>query len=142
MTIQYASDLHLDFRENKTFLLKHTIQPMGDILILAGDIVTFAGMKYHNDFFDYLSANFKTVYWVPGNHEYYHSDINCKVGSFCEAIRHNLFLVNNTTALHGDVKLIFSTMLVENQSFKRRLCEDAIERFPSNWTWRFALICF
>jgi predicted phosphohydrolase len=110
MTIQYASDLHLDFRENKAFLLKHPIQPMGDILILAGDIVTFAGMKYHDDFFDYLSANFKTIYWVPGNHEYYHSDINCKGDSFCDAIRHNLFLVNNTTAMHGDVKFIFSTM--------------------------------
>jgi hypothetical protein len=43
MTIQYTSDLHLDFRENKAFPLKHPIQPF----ILACDIVTFSGMKNH-----------------------------------------------------------------------------------------------
>ena len=68
------------------------------------------GIRHYIDIFDNLSANLKTIYRVPGNHEYYHSNINCKGDSFCEAIRHNLFLVNKTTTVHDDVKFIFSAM--------------------------------
>jgi len=38
MKIQYASDLHLEFAENRNFIENGGIMPMGEILVLAGDV--------------------------------------------------------------------------------------------------------
>lgn len=110
MRIQYASDLHLEFRQNKEFIKANPLVPNGDILVLAGDIVPFAIMDKFKDFFNYVSDNFQTTYWVPGNHEYYNFDAATKSGVLFENIKSNVFLVNNTSVLHHDTKLIFSTL--------------------------------
>ena len=110
MKIQFCSDLHLEFPDNRRFLKTHPIQVRGDILLLAGDIVPLGQIDRHADFFNYLSNSFQAIYWVPGNHEYYHYDIADKSGALNEKIRTNIFLVNNVTINYQDIRFIFSTL--------------------------------
>jgi predicted phosphohydrolase len=110
MKIQYASDLHLEFRENRELLVARPLRPEGDILILAGDIVPFIKMYEYADFFDYISEHFNMTYWLPGNHEYYHSDISERSGHLYEKIKDNVVLVNNTSIQTGNLNLVFSTL--------------------------------
>ncbi len=110
LNIQYCSDLHLEFRENREYLKANPLQPAAPVLVLAGDIMQFSDMERHKDYFNYVADNFETTYWLPGNHEYYHSDAAGKCGPLHESIRSNVHLVNNFTAVHGDVRLLLTTM--------------------------------
>jgi predicted phosphohydrolase len=110
LKLQYCSDLHIEFPTNKEFLKQHPLQPVGDVLVLAGDIVPFALLDKHNDFFSYVADHFETTYWLPGNHEYYHFDMADKSGVLNEKVKSNVFLVNNTSVVHENRKLMFSTL--------------------------------
>jgi predicted phosphodiesterase len=80
MKIQIKSDLHLENEIGKTVVWDPNakgplyVSPHADAVILAGDIINID--KYQ---IDYLKSQMKDVtvpiYYVPGNHEYWHTGI-------------------------------------------------------------------
>jgi Icc-related predicted phosphoesterase len=110
MKIQYCSDLHLEFIQNFDFLQSNKIIPKADILILAGDIFLFFLNIENEKYFDFLSNSFKEIYWLPGNHEYYKSDI-IRYHKYKEKkIRPNIHVVRNEVVSFNGINLIFSTL--------------------------------
>lgn len=114
MNFQYASDLHLEFAQNKKVMGKKPIQPVAEILLLAGDIMPIIDIDKHQDFFDYISDHFKMTYWLPGNHEYFGSDLANATSSFETIIRSNIVLLNHQVKTIeeelGKIDLVFSTL--------------------------------
>ena len=72
MKIQYASDLHLEFKQNSKYLIDNPLKDTGDILILAGDIHVIGKDEFMQEpFWDWASKNYKQVIVAYGNHEFY-----------------------------------------------------------------------
>ena len=71
--LQYLSDIHLEFHDKKNLgriSSEMFVKPVADYLALCGDI----GMPERPGmltFLKFCSENFKEVYWIPGNHEFY-----------------------------------------------------------------------
>ncbi len=110
MRIQYCSDLHLELSQNSRYFEMTPLSVSGDILILAGDIVPLHDEYLTNPFFRYISNNYKQVYWVPGNHEFYHKNISDYSSSYNINIYENINIVNNIELLHSGIHFIFSTL--------------------------------
>ncbi len=109
--IQYCSDLHLEFDDNRQYLINNPIEAKGEILILAGDVAYLQKRYFKDRFFDDISAKFERVYWIPGNHEYYNSaDITARGLCFEQEIRNNVILLNNKVIHHKNVRMIFTTL--------------------------------
>jgi hypothetical protein len=72
-TIQYVSDLHLEFYSSGDF--KRALTPAAPYLALAGDI-GYPNKTLFVRFLEYVSSNWKMVFYIPGNHEYYDLHVN------------------------------------------------------------------
>ncbi|ASB50583.1 metallophosphoesterase [Alkalitalea saponilacus] len=130
MKIQYCSDLHLEFAQNALFLHKNPIKPIGDILILAGDITYWSKKHFKHWFFDYVADNWKAVYYVPGNHEFYSGkDLRILDEPVKEAIRENVFLVNNEVVSLDDCDLFFTALWSHIPEEKSLVVESCVSDF-------------
>lgn len=71
MRIQYASDLHLEFRSGP---FPSLLKPAAPILVLAGDVGRPDKPEYRN-FLQYCSRNWSHTVVVAGNHEFYNDHL-------------------------------------------------------------------
>ena len=111
MKVQIASDLHLELESNMRYFEEIPLAPTADILILAGDVMCFdAEQKFLNhSFWNRVSADFKQVYVLPGNHEYYDGLDITQIGKRFD-IRSNVHIINNDTEVLGGNLFVFTTL--------------------------------
>jgi len=70
-SIQIASDLHIEYKNNSVPNPLDFVTPVSDILVLAGDIGSFYKPEQLSEFLKLLCVHFHTVLYIPGNHEFY-----------------------------------------------------------------------
>lgn len=110
MKIQIASDLHLEFSENRRWLEEYKLIPKGEVLILAGDIVVLKYKDKAEKFYEYVRANFKQIISLFGNHEFYHGEIDFAYPVYFKKLNENHLLINNKSFVYKKVKFICSTL--------------------------------
>lgn len=110
MKIQIASDLHLEFKENRAWVRENPLIPAADLLILAGDTVPYIYNNLASEFMEKFSRDFKQVFSIFGNHEFYRGEISHAYPSFDENTYDNYRMVNNVILDYEDVRFIFTTL--------------------------------
>jgi Icc-related predicted phosphoesterase len=127
--VQYCSDLHLEFEENSQHLIANPINVCGDVLVLAGDIVPLHDEFLSNSFFSYISKSYKQIFWVPGNHEYYYSDITEFDFSSGLKLLGNISIVNNTEIEYMGIRFIFTTLWSKIGKLNEKYIEQSVSDF-------------
>ena len=134
MKIQYASDLHLEFKENSNYLKQHPLTVSGEILVLAGDIGYIGDDNYSkHPFWDWASENYRQVIVVPGNHEFYKMfDIDKLYNGWSWKIRDNVLCHYNTViSMDDETDLITTTLWGHIESQDAFQTESGIADFHS-----------
>ncbi len=78
MRFRLLSDLHLEFRKDNFTKLFNVIKNFNEVnkadyLILAGDITNFKNLPLLGKLFNFVKDDYKKIFYVLGNHEYYGS---------------------------------------------------------------------
>ena len=110
MKIQIASDLHLEFSGNRKWMEENPLIPAGDVLLLAGDIVSDKHKKKAKQFYSFIDSNFEKVISTMGNHEFYYGEIDYAYPGYQSQISTCHLKLNNKTIIFNNVKFIVSTL--------------------------------
>jgi len=112
--IQIISDLHLEWQKKHFYNLPETETDKNTLLILLGDI---GMLKYPNTYIPFLincSKQFEQVLYIPGNHEYYGSDIKTAIqfgkNEILKTDLFNVFFGDNFIHKYNGIKFICSTL--------------------------------
>jgi len=117
-SIQIASDLHIEFKNDDIPDPLNYITPSADILILAGDIGSLYKIGQLRGFLEKLCPLFQTVVYVPGNHEYYtvqnyeQLSMNKLLNRLYEIEKdiQNLYILNQSSIVIGDICITGCTL--------------------------------
>lgn len=136
MRIQFVSDLHLEFEQNRLWLETNPMEVTGEILLVAGDTayldVPESGRDTYSQyaFWDWASAHYKQVIVCLGNHDFYgYYDLATMPDGFCKQIRHNVHAYYNKVVSLDDVDIIVSTLWSFIEPFDAYQTEKGVSDF-------------
>lgn len=136
LRVQFVSDLHLEFPENRNFLAQHPLEVKGDILLIAGDTAYLDIPDSDEDtysqyaFWDWASTHYQQVIVCFGNHDFYgHYDIATIPDGYCKQIRPNIHAYYNSVVHLGDVDVIVSTLWSQIEPFNAYQTEHSVNDF-------------
>lgn len=112
MTIQYLSDLHLEFAANSDYVANMPKQAVGEILIIAGDSIYLGEESMEKlEFWDWAADHYEQVLLIPGNHEYYHNgDVLERGDSWTRMMRRNVGFYQNRVVTIDDTDFFLTTL--------------------------------
>ncbi len=98
MHIAWATDIHLNFlNEQKREGFFHSISARNpDAVFITGDIAEAPSLRFHLQ--EMVDSIQKPLYFVLGNHDYYHgsiSSIRNEINALCETNQHLTYLCGN-----------------------------------------------
>ena len=118
---QIVSDLHIEYKNDLIPDPLTLITPTAEILILAGDIGSLYKYSQLEGFLKRLCVHFKTVFYTPGNHEFYMVPNNNEYTPlpFCilndrlyllEKSIPNLFILNQSSVIINNICITGCTL--------------------------------
>ena len=117
---QIVSDLHIEYKNDEIPDPLTLITPSAEILILAGDIGSLYKYEQLKVFLEKLCVYFKTVLYIPGNHEFYMVPNNLyKPLPFSDLINRlylleqnieNLFILNQSSTIIDNICITGCTL--------------------------------
>jgi len=118
MKFKLLSDLHFEYNKYFQKQIPHDVTDADTILLLAGDIFPIAHWRMPSDlrnyvyqWFEDVNSRFKHVIYVPGNHEYWGSDISDLhyLQRILQPLK-NVSVLNNQHIIFDDVAIIGATL--------------------------------
>lgn len=117
---QIVSDLHIEYKNDEIPDPLTLITPSSEILILAGDIGSLYKYEQIEGFLKKLCIHFKTVLYIPGNHEFYmvpnslykplpFSDLVNRLFMLEKSID-NLFILNQSSVIINNICITGCTL--------------------------------
>ncbi|MEK7085977.1 MAG: metallophosphoesterase [Patescibacteria group bacterium] len=110
MKIQIASDLHLEFLDNRQWIAANPLIPSGDVLLLAGDIISDKYRDKAENFYKSVESQFPFIISTMGNHEFYNGTAEYAYPSYSKQMAENHAKLNNKSIVRDGVKFIVSVL--------------------------------
>ena len=136
MKIQFVSDLHLEFNENRLYLAKNPLPIVGDVLLIAGDTAYLDKPESGENnycqygFWDWASENYERVIVCLGNHDFYgYYDLATMPDGYRLDIRHNVAAYYNNVVHLDGVDVIVSTLWSHIEPYDAYLTERGVSDF-------------
>ena len=136
MKLQYVSDLHLEFAENRIYIEQHPLEVMGDVLLIAGDTAYLdlpdSGKDTYSQyaFWDWASEHYQQVVACFGNHDFYgHYDLATLPDGYCKEIRSNVQAYYNGVVHLNDIDIIVSTLWSHIEPYNAYMTERGVNDF-------------